>query len=130
MESYLIEQYDVFEDVKWLTDAKDIEDYFTDNGRDFLDCGQGFYQDEASVICKVGDRFYEVNISAEITSAKQDVGDRLYWVEDITNVTYKEIEKPVPKDVEKTTYTVTLTEEQRRNLEQYMDDNYMRYKAV
>lgn len=127
MEKYLIEQYDVIEDKNYLTSEDDIKDYFDDNGRDFLECGQGFYQDEAEVICKVGDKFYEVTIEAEIASAKQDVGDRLYWVDNISNVTYKEIDKPEPLSKEKVQYNLMLTSQQKYALERFMKENYIEF---
>lgn len=128
MEQYLIDQYDVYEDKKWLTDASDIEDYFTDEGREFMECGQGFYQDSAELICKIGDKFYEVLIEAEIGSAKQDIGDRLYWVEDIERVSYKEIDKPKKKDKTIIEYTINLTERQRSELESYLSNRGIEYK--
>lgn len=127
MEQYLIDQYNVFEDEKWLTDAAEIEKYFEDLGREYLDCGQGYYQDEADVICKIGDKFYEVNIVAEIGSAKQDRGDRLYWVESIDKVTYEEIEKPLPKESETVSYSLRLTKDQRKGLENYLNDNRIEF---
>lgn len=127
MEKYLIEQYDVIEDKNYLTSEDDIKDYFDDNGRDFLECGQGFYQDEAEAICKVGDKFYEVTIEAEIASAKQDVGDRLYWVDNISNVTYKEIDKPEPLSKEKVQYNLMLTSQQKYALERFMKENYIEF---
>lgn len=60
MEDYLKEQYDVFEDKKWLTKEEDIGDYFLDNGREHFDCGQGYYQEEVELICKVGEAFYHL----------------------------------------------------------------------
>ncbi len=125
MEKYLIEQYDVFEDAKYLTKEEDIVDYFKDDGREHFDCGQGYYQDEANLICKVADKFYDVTLYAEIMSAKQDIGDRLYWVEDITDVQYREIDKPLPKDKENVTYNLRLTAEQKTGLERYMENNHI-----
>ncbi len=79
---------DIIEDPRWLSSEDTIESYFKDVGREHLDCGQGYYEDEATVMCKIGDDYYEVSITAEIGSAKQDWGDRLYWVEKIESVTY------------------------------------------
>lgn len=123
MEEYLIKEYDVFEDKKYLTKEEEILYYFEDNGRNFLDCGQGYYQDEVDLICKIGDKFYSVFIQAEIMSAKQDVGDRLYWVEYISDVTYQEIDKPQPKEKTKVQYNLLLTGEQKAKLESFMKDN-------
>lgn len=128
MDTYLIEQYDVLEDAKWLTDVSDIEAYFEDEGREYFDCGQGYYQDEAEVICKIGVKFYEVTITAEIGSAKQDRGDRLYWVESIESVSYVEIEKPQPIPVKSIRYTVDVTEYQREQLERFLNENQIKFE--
>lgn len=125
MESYLKEEYGVIEDKKGLTKESDIEDYFEDNGRDYFDCGQGYYNEEAFVICKIGEKFYEVEVEAEIGSSKQDIGDRLYWVERISNVDYWEIPKPTPKRKELYQYNVLLTEEQRLKLEIFLKENHI-----
>lgn len=125
MDSYLIEEYGVIEDKRGLTKESDIEDYFEDNGRDYFDCGQGYYMEETSVICKIGEKFYEVEIEAEIGSSKQDIGDRLYWVERISNVEYEEISKPTPKRKELYQYNVLLTEEQRLKLEVFLKENHI-----
>src|SRR5690625_6296404 len=93
MEKYLIEQYGVIEDEGYLKEESDIEDYFEDYARENMDCGQGYFQDEAEFICKIGDKFYEVYVSAEIESAKQDIGDRLYWIGGFNEISYREIEK-------------------------------------
>jgi len=122
MEEYLKEQYGVIED-KYLNDESEIVDYFKDCGRDYLECGQGEYQDQASLICKISDKFYKVNIKAEIASARQDVGDRLYWVDYISEVTYKEISKPTPKDILKVSYRLNITEDKQFMLEHYMRVN-------
>ena len=98
MEQYLKDQYNVYEDLKWLKDETQIVETFKDIGADYLDCGIGYSQEAAEVICHISGKFYKVLIEAEITSSKQDRGDRLYWVDYITNVTYEEIDKPKRKD--------------------------------
>lgn len=97
LEEYLIKQYEVYEDKKWLTDVSDIEDYFKDNGYDYFDCGQGYSQDYADVIVHIANKFYLVEMEAEIGSQKQDRGDRLYFIDNIESVIYKEIDKPERK---------------------------------
>lgn len=128
METYLKEQYDVFEDEKYLTSEDEIQDYFEDNGREFLDCGQGYYEDTADLICKVGDKFYSVSIEAEVISQKQDVGDRIYWVENITKVSYEEIDKPKPRDKTLRLYNLYITDEQKELLEEFLKENNMEVK--
>lgn len=127
MEKYLKEEYNVIEDERFLTSESEIEDYFKDVGTDYLDCGQGYYQDEAEVICKVLDKFYKVKIKASIDSAKQDYGDRLYWIDKITSVIYEEIEKPQPKKRVSVTYNLNINEEQKTALEYFMKQNYIEF---
>ncbi|ATF13518.1 hypothetical protein A616_16500 [Brevibacillus brevis X23] len=127
MEAYLEEQYDVFEDENYLTQESDIVQYFTDSGREFFDCGQGYYQDEAELICKVSDKFYKVKIEASIVGEKRDVGDKLYFVDEIKSVTYEEIEKPEPKEKVSVTYQLELTEQQKSALENFMRQHYIEY---
>lgn len=126
-EKYLFEEYDLFEDKNWLTKREDIVEYFEENGADFLDCGQGYSQDETSILCKVGDKFYIVDIEAEIGSQKQDRGDRLYWVEDIESVSYEEVDKPLPKDRVNVFYNLSLTKAQKERLESFMDNASIDY---
>ena len=130
MEQYLIKDYDVIEDKRYLTEESDIETYFRDDGYDLFDCGQGYYQDEATSICKIEDKFYKVKITAEILSSKQDRGDRLYWVESIESVTYEEIEKPKPKDRQYITYKVLVTEHEKDSLEAFMGENIAHYEKL
>lgn len=128
MEQYLINDYDVFEDIKWLTDESQIENYFTDNYDDLFDCGQGYYQDEANLICKVKDKFYEVAVKADIGSQRQDRGDDIYFVDYINSVEYEEIDKPLPKDREIVTYTISLTKSEKVSLENFMNENSLKYE--
>lgn len=124
MEKYLKEEYDVYES-QYLEKEDEIKDYFMDNGRENFDCGQGYYQDEVDLIVKVEDKFFRVDIYAEIMSAKQDVGDRLYWVDGINKVEYREIPKPLPKDRVNVTYSLTMTQAQKNMLEKFMKDNFI-----
>ena len=82
-----------YEDKKWLTKLEDIESFFKEAAYDELECGQGFYSDKGSSFARIGDKFYLVKYEAQIGSARQDRGDRLYWVEGITEVTYEEVNK-------------------------------------
>ena len=103
MEQYLKDQYNVRE-ISYLKSEDDIVPYFMEDPYDYFDCGQGYYEDEVEVIVKIKDKFYSVKITAEIGSSKQDRGDRLYFVEGAESVEYKEIEKPVDKNVDKIKY--------------------------
>ena len=102
----LKEQYNIFEDENYLKTENDIIPLFSVIGYDYLDCGQGYYADTTDIIAYIAGKFYNVTINAEITSAKQDCGDRLYWVDDIKSVTYIEIPKPEPKSEELFTFYI------------------------
>lgn len=127
MEKYLKDEYNVFEDEKYLTKEEQIEDYFKDCGQEWLECGQGYAQDEAEILCKIGDKFYKVEIKAELGSAKQEYGDRLYWIDEISSVDYEEISKPEPKEKYVCKYSLVLTEDQKRTLENYMEQLHIEF---
>lgn len=99
MEAYLRIDHFVYEDAECLTSADQIEDYFKDDYYEHFECGQGSYQDEADLIVKIGEKFYDVHLEAVVYGNKQDHGDRLYYVDHISEVTYKEIPKPLPKEI-------------------------------
>jgi len=121
MEEYLRKDFDVYENES-LDNVDKIEDYFKDWWHEF-DCGQGYYDESITKTVKIGDKFYEVVITAEIESSKQDRGDRLYYVEGIESVTYKEIPKPLPKQAETFTYTFYLNKDKRLRLDEFIKDN-------
>lgn len=102
----LKEQYNIIEDKDYLKTENDIIPLFSDIGYDYLDCGQGYYTDTTDIIAYIAGNFYKVTINAEITSAKQECGDRLYWVDDIKSVTYIEIPEPEPKSEEPFTFYI------------------------
>jgi len=129
MEQYLIDDYGVIEDKKYLKTNDDILPYFKDVGRDYFDCGQGYYQDSAEVIVKIGDEFIKVTIIAEIESAKQDRGARLYWVESIKDVILEDMDKPEPLD--RKSYKITLdnlTLNDINFIEHLLKENNFKYK--
>ena len=131
MEQYLIDEYGVWEDENYLKSVDDIEEFFKDFDYDeLLPCGQGYATDEASAICKIGDKFYQVEISASICSSKQDYGDRLYWIESIDSVEYYEIEKPLEKKKMKLEYIVVINDDQRHALEGFMKENKINWRMM
>lgn len=127
MEQYLKNEYNVFEDEKYLTNENQIEDYFKDNGREWLDCGQGYATSEVTILCKINEKFYKVKIIAEIGSEWQDRGDKLYFVDYISSVKYEETEKPKPKDRTDILYKLNITKEQQGLLEKYMNEIHINY---
>jgi hypothetical protein len=123
MESYLEKDYGVIQDVEFLKSEEQIEGYFNDDYGDLFDCGQGYSQDKAKVIVKIANKFYEVTIFAEIGSAKQDRGDRLYWVESIKKVRWKEIPKPEPKEYTVYNYSFLINPDQKKILDIFLREN-------
>jgi len=123
IEDYLIKDYEVIQDFNYLKCEDQIKSYFEDVGTEFFECGQGYYQDLVNKIIKIGKTFYDVTIEAEINSAKQDRGDRLYWVENISNVKWKEIEKPKPKEKITFSYKFTINEDRKRLLDSWLKEN-------
>lgn len=127
MEQYLIDQYGVIEDENYLKCEDDIKYYVRDMTDELFECGQGYYNDEAEVIMKIGDKFYHVTVYAEIMSSKQDRGDRLYWVDSIGGVSYREIDKPEPRVILTRRYEVEVTEPSKRFLENFMSTNNIKF---
>jgi hypothetical protein len=131
MDQYLIDDYGgIEEDIKYLNDPDQIEEYFKDCGRDYFDCGQGYFQTEAILLVKIKDKFYEVCIDAEVYGDKQDHGDRLYYVDNITKVSYVEIPKPLPKDQITLSFEVTMSAEKVRFLTHFMEEHNLPYKIL
>ena len=46
---------------------------------------------EATDIIKIGDRYYKITVEFEMSGAWQNVGDKLYTIDKVTNVSYKEV---------------------------------------
>ena len=107
----------------YLKSHLQIEDYFKENGREYFDCGQGYYDDTVDLYVKIGNKYYDVTIEAEIGSAKQEYGDRLYWVDDIKSVTYGETTKYPKRLVNSYDYNLSLTDSQKEQLDNYLKVN-------
>ncbi len=129
IEEYLISQYNVYQDENYLTHESQIEEVFKDIGSEYLECGQGYCQDEAEIIVKIGKKFYNVHVHAELGSAKQDRGDRLYWVEEIDRVTYEEIEKPKEKEELHYSYKIKLNKDTKKFLENLLKENSFEFEV-
>ena len=129
IEDYLIKQYNVYQDKRYLTHESQIEEVFKDIGYDYLDCGQGYYQDEEEVIVKIGNKFYNVHFYAEIGSAKQAIGDRLYWVERIKSVEWEKIDKPIEKKELYYNYKIKLNKDTKRYFESLLKENDFEFEV-
>lgn len=126
-EQYLIDDYSIVES-KYLKHELEIEDYFKDCGYEYFECGQGYYESCVDIIVKIGNKFYDVTIDAEIGSAKQDRGDRLYWVESIENVTWEQIEKPLPKPKNYRIDIPKMNVDQYNSVLKFLTENKIEFK--
>ena len=120
MEDYLKKEYHVYSS-EYLEKEEEIEEYFFDNGGQFFDCDQGYSENKVEIIAMIENKFYQVNLKAEIESSKQDRGDRLYWVEKIKKVTWKEIQKPLPKPRTEFILKAQLTEAEKERIEKLLE---------
>lgn len=87
-----------FESFDSLEEARE---HFEGDGAELFDCGQGYYQDEATANVYIENSLYEVKLKADIDSAKQDRGDRLYWVDKVTSITFTPVSEQSVNDAEK-----------------------------
>jgi hypothetical protein len=117
----LIQDYDIEVDI--CDDPSEFADYFRDCGSDYFECGQGFYQDEATVIVQLGDTYFNVYLEAEIGSQKMERGERFYSVENIIKVEWEVI--PTPELRAKCQYSIvaTLTDFDQRRLVEYFEEH-------
>lgn len=75
-------------------EAKDFEEYFKDCGSEYFDCGEGYYQDEAVIYVQTpSGKIYQINMTADCVGDKTDYGDIVYYVDEITSVSYIEISR-------------------------------------
>ena len=134
-DEYLKEDYSIITCADHLKTCGDIEDYFGESGREgyeLFECGQGFYTAEADAFVGTADgKFYEVKLTADIESSKQDRGDRLYWVECIASVAFKEVPKPgpIPRTKVKVEVEIKDTESARAQLERHLESSEFCYEA-
>ena len=69
-----------------------IVDYYKDCGSEYFDCGEGYYQSDATIYIELDSgKIYKVNMEANCVGNKTDYGDRIYFVDEITSVTFKEV---------------------------------------
>lgn len=124
LEEYLVEQYGVIMDKKYLKHTSQISNFFNDCYNDMFDCGQGYAQDEAEAIVFIDGVFYNVKITAEIGSQRQDRGDRLYWVESLESIDFEEIEKPKEKlkKIYDYSFSATLLKEEKIALDKIIKE--------
>ena len=72
----------------------EIIDYYKDFGKEYFDCGEGYYEDASTIYIELDSgKIYEVNMEAECEGNKTDYGERIYFVDKITSVTFKEVDE-------------------------------------
>ena len=73
---------------------ENIEAYFKDMGNEYFDCGEGYYQEDATIYVQLDSgKIYEIYMEATCEGDKTDWGDRIYFVDEITKVEFKEIDE-------------------------------------
>jgi hypothetical protein len=127
MEQYLIDDYGVIESEQYLQRVEDIEPYFENCSEGMFDCGRGYYQDEIYRFVKIGDKFYNVRITAVIYNHKQDRGAELYYVNSIADVTYNEIDKPLPILKKLINLEVAISDSRLAELKEWLDTHGVEY---
>ena len=122
--------YDIVEDENYLTSKDDIEDYFKDNGRDYIECGQGFFQDEAYLLVRIGEEFFDVTIFAECIGEWQEYGDKVYHVDRITDVTWTQVPTPTLKKRDTCMFVANLTEHEADDIERFLKGRKISYSIT
>ena len=80
---------------------QDIEAYFKDCGREYFDCGEDYYQSEVTIYIKLDSgKIFEIDMEANCEGNKSDYGGRFYFVDEITKVSYKEVNESVLIDMQ------------------------------
>jgi hypothetical protein len=123
MDNWYLSDHDVIEDERFLSKVEDIQPYFEENYYDHFDCGQGYYDDEVTKLIKIGDKFYQVRLTADIGSAKQEYGDRLYWVDGLSSVSWMEIQPPTEPTQRYIHLEVCMDENKVERFKKYMESN-------
>ena len=73
---------------------ENIEAYFKDMGNEYFDCGEGYYQEDATIYVQLDSgKIYEIYMEATCEGDKTDWGDRIYFVDEITKVEFKEVDE-------------------------------------
>lgn len=126
IDQYLIDDYDVYQS-KYLKCEEQIEEYFKSNGKDFLEADQDGAESETTLIVKIGKKYYEVDIEAEIGRECCDNCADVYFIDEISKVTWKEIDKPLPKDKIKFTYSFELNKDHKNFLDNFLRENNFKF---
>ncbi len=77
----------------YIENENDIIHSFKDDGYDLFEQNTtDYYESETCIIkLKNKDKYYEVTVNVTMVGSWQDVGDKLYTIDSIDEVTYKEV---------------------------------------
>lgn len=129
LEQYLIDDYG-FSQFKDVKHTSHIEDHYKDCGQELFDCGADEYEDEVTTFLKIGNKYYQVTIEAEINSTKNIEGCyRYYWVEKVSKVSWIEIDKPLPKEEHKYILEFNLNKDKFEYLKQFLTEHNYQYET-
>jgi hypothetical protein len=116
-----------------LTDKNQIPIFFAEAYHLFK-CGKGFYNKTAEVVVRIEDKYYQVTLEGNVGVEVPDKGKKTYYINEITNVTYKEILKPIdPKNL---VWAVKYKDDTQsiwtdvKSLKQYSKDNKSIIKEI
>ena len=78
----------------YIENESDIVASFKDDGYELFEQNTTDCYEESSCVIKLKNqnKYYEVTVNVTMIGAWQDVGDKLYTIDSIDEVTYKEIE--------------------------------------
>lgn len=77
----------------YIEKESDIVASFKDDGYDLFEQNTTNYYDSESCIIKLKnqEKYFEVTVNVTMVGAWQDVGDKLYTIDSIDEITYKEV---------------------------------------
>lgn len=128
MEQYLIDDYDLIV-IENETELRSIERY--EDFTQFFDCGQGYYEDTIEQYVFCNDKYYIVTLTGQIGSQRMDVGDRVYWVDEIESIEVKEIEKPQPLKREDIRIEMNgLTDGEKSLIKDFLNKNKIKHHFI
>jgi hypothetical protein len=128
-EQYLFDDYGLheYDDLKHETQIKEY--FYSNDFEDLFDCGIGYSIDKVVILVKIGAKFYYVTIEAEVIGERSNHSDKVYHVDCISNVSYVETEKPLPK--ERKDFVVTfknITDNQKTAILSLIEDYKCEYE--
>lgn len=85
-----LDDYPVYEDERWLTSVDDIEDTASDIRHDYMSADSEGYNNFAEVLFKIGDKYYLVEMEAEVERTWMEYGD-VYNIGKLMSCNYEQV---------------------------------------